>query len=166
MLTSSALTPRSAALIAATVPSSEVLVTLIVCVALPTVRDSSMALPSFIEVLDALNPLDMLLCSWATWLTVIELVPALAVLFAVAVKALVWLLLTEYVLKSLESFRFCAVTLNLFSTEAADAKPVIFASPSSILRWISDLAGALSASTKASTIFFVSKEAPAPRALM
>lgn len=70
---------------------------------------------------------DTLRCSWAIWLTVMLLEPARADVVDDALKALVWLLLTANVLKSLASFRRWAASWTTFRIETACPRPLIFA---------------------------------------
>ena len=90
--------------------------------------------------------------------------PARADVVDEALNADVWLLLTANVLKSLASFRRSAASFTTLRIETAWHKPLNCASDSAILELIRASVGAFSAFTSASTIFFVSNPAPAPRA--
>ena len=129
----------------------------------PTESDSVKLSAVKAAVSDA-KPLDTLRCSWAIWLTVMLFEPARADVVEAALKADVWLLLTANVLKSLASLSRNAASFTTLRIDTAWPKPLIFDSDSAILDFIRASAGALSAFTSASTIFFVSKPAPAPRA--
>ena len=90
--------------------------------------------------------------------------PARADVVDEALNADVWLLLTANVLKSFASLSRSAASLTTFRMDTAWPKPLIFESDSAILDLNPRFGGAFSAFTSASTIFFVSKPAPAPRA--
>jgi hypothetical protein len=132
----------------------------------PITIESVIADPLFkLAVVDPKAP-ETLLCSLAIWLTVIEFDPVLALLVVVAENASFWLLLTPKVLKSDASFKRSAAVDKTFITDTALPNPLIVASELAMLFSILAFCGALYAFTSASTIFLVSKEAPAPSALI